>query len=104
MLVTLFCRSLFLGNITCPAGSLGQGGQCDCRWSPGWNQFDWETKCDEGTCYAVQDYDWCVGKDQWTPIGDGTFCIENKRRTHCFTITEITTPGSEGVSISKKRF
>ena len=95
--IQFFSQTAWLGNFTCPAGSIGQGGRCDCRWAPGWNQFDWKHECIDGICYASQDYPLCYGKDPWHPVGDGTVCYENKRYTYCYTITGITTPGNKNI-------
>ena len=66
------------------------GGRCDCSNATGLNETEeWTLICDYGgPCFTEQEYEWCVGKDDRRPVGDGTWCYNDKRRTQCTTINE----------------
>ena len=63
---------------------------CSRSNATGWtNTETWTLICEYGgPCFSEQEYDWCVGKDNRRPVGDGTWCYNDKRRTKCDTIIE----------------
>ena len=73
-------------GVTCAAGNDGSGGVCSCEKAAAIDQGEWErNQCHEGNCYAGQDYDSCIGKENGYDLGDDTWCFHNKRWTHCPT-------------------
>ena len=90
----LFCLfNLADANVECDAGEKGAGGVCNCNEAAGWDEGKWETPvCHKGNCYAGQSYEECGGKDNGHPIGDGTFCWDQKRYTQCSTSGENNLP------------
>ena len=51
-----------------------------------WNEGSWQPPtCHEGVCYMGQTYNECTGKGNGHPVGDGTWCWEEKRYTKCPT-------------------
>ena len=70
----------------CAAGSEGPGGECSCEGAPGIEQGEWgEPGCYGGNCYANQDYDECIEKENSYDLGDETWCWNEKRGTLCQT-------------------
>ena len=83
-------KVIILDNGICPPGEGSFGGRCNCSDAPGWTETGgWSAiYCQYGQCYSSQEYDWCVGKDYSTPVGDGTWCVDDKRLTICRIINE----------------
>ena len=80
--------------MSCPAGSNGKGGKCDCTAASGWEEGEWlDPWCHEGKCYSGQDdYPGCIGKGLNSiaeDLGDGTWCFNERRDTDCLIV-----PGS----------
>jgi len=75
-------------DVICPAGKKGSGGVCRCNKAAVWKEGPWMTPyCDNGLCKTKQPYKKCEGKNGH-PLGDGTWCWGDKRRTWCPTIQE----------------
>ena len=65
------------------------GGRCDCSEAPGWtDEQTWTKYCSYGQCFSSQKYEWCVGKDEYHPVGDGTWCENDERHTNCTIVRE----------------
>ena len=65
------------------------GGRCDCSDAPGWTETGgWAIKCDYVQCFGVQEYGLCIGKESYEPLGDGTWCENEKRHTNCKVVKE----------------
>ena len=48
--------------------------------------------CDfKGDCYGIQEYDWCVGKDDYTLVEEGDFswCKDDYRHIPCTVVNDI---------------
>ena len=88
----LFFKNNFHFNVDngiCPPSLESFGGRCDCSNAPGWTETGgWAVKCDNVQCFGIQEYDWCVGKDDYHPVGDGTWCENDKRRTPCTIVKD----------------
>ena len=51
------------------------GGRCDFSDADDWTETGgWMVTCDLiGNCYGIQEYDWCLGKDDYTLVEEGDF-------------------------------
>ena len=62
---------------------------CDCRNANGWSEEGgWTIGCNYHGCFAEQEYNACVGIKDKRPVGDGTWCYDNKRQTECTIVIE----------------
>ena len=48
----------------------------------------WTIGCNYFGCFAEQEYNGCVGMKDNRPVGDGTWCYDNKRQTQCTIVIE----------------
>ena len=82
-----------LGGVSCPAGSSGNGGNCQCDNATGWNEGQWKSPwCYDGACYTGQSHDECKDKKNGHPLGDGTWCWNKERNTQCPASGGVTCP------------
>ena len=57
-------------------------GRCDCSDAPGWTGTGgWTVECDP--CFGIQESGSCIGEVDGEPLGDGTYCLNEKRHTNC---------------------
>ena len=82
-----------LGSVSCPAGSRGNGGECQCEKAIGGTEGQWKDPwCYDGACYTGQPYDECKDKKNGHPLGDGTWCWNKERNTQCPASGGVTCP------------